>query len=149
MSQIMKPDFAQPGCLTGGRPPPMAEPVSRDMPVGVPGARRAGAVPAAGPAAGTIVGVRAAAVLAPASRRVVGGEGSVPVLASFLVRFRHSRHRHRIRVVAPGPALCRWPVREDQVVAAEALRGDVGLDLGGDLAAELEPPVFLVLSGSP
>jgi hypothetical protein len=40
---------------------------------------------------------------------------------------------------------CRRLVGEDQVIAAEALDDDVGLELGSDLLAELEAPVFLVL----
>ena len=44
----------------------------------------------------------------------------------------------------------RWPRRkpghrEQQVIVAEAVLLDVGLDLGDDASAEPEPPVFLVL----
>src|SRR6266496_5512604 len=123
----------------------MAEPVGRDVAVGVPDVWRARAVFAAGPAAGAVAGVRATAVLAPALRRVVGGEGAVPVLAAFLVWLGHCRHGSRTHVAAPGLGSFGWPIGKDQVIAAESIGGHVGLDLGGDLRAELEPPVFLVL----
>src|SRR5260370_3878334 len=89
--QIMNPDVAQSGCLESGEPYLMAEPVSGNMPVGVPDARRAGTVFASGAAAGAAVGIRAAAVLASASRRVVGGEGAVPGPAAVPLLLRHSR----------------------------------------------------------
>src|SRR5258708_24392986 len=114
--QIMNPDVAQSGCLESGEPYLMAEPVSGNMPVGVPDARRAGTVFASGAAAGAVVGVGAAAVLASAFRRVVGSEGAVPVPAAVLVRLGHSRPRSGPGGAAPGPRRPTWPASVDHVI---------------------------------
>src|SRR6266702_107364 len=140
----MNPDVAQSGCFASGEPHLMAEPVGGDVPVGVPGARRARAVPASSPAAGAVVGIGFAPVLASAFRRVVGGKGAVSVPAAFLVRLGHSRRGSGAAVGATCLGLGRSLVAEDQVMGAEVLGRDVGLDLRGDLPAELEPAVFLV-----
>src|SRR5258708_39528545 len=112
--QIMNPDVAQSGCLESGEPYLMAEPVSGNMPVGVPDARRAGTVFASGAAAGAVVGVGAAAVLASAFRRVVGSEGAVPVPAAVLVRLGHSRRGSGAGGRAAGPGAARGPGNGDQ-----------------------------------
>src|SRR6266851_5485109 len=86
----MNPDTAQPGCFPGRVPHLLAEPVIRDMAVSVARTRRAGVIFAFAAAGGAVVRVGSPAMLTPAFRRVVRGEGAVPVLAAFLVRLGHS-----------------------------------------------------------
>src|SRR5450631_3207258 len=99
------------------------------MPVGVPHPRRSGTVFPARAAPGTVVGVGAAAVVAPAFRHVVGGQGAVPVLAAFLSRLGHAQWESGCAVRASGPRLVGWPVGEEQVIIAQTLGSDVSLEL--------------------
>jgi hypothetical protein len=84
-------------------------------------------------------------VLTAAFPGVIGGQGAVPVLTALLVRLRHARRERTCRAAAPRPGLLRWPVGEQEVIVTETLGRDMGADLDGDLLAELESPVLLVL----
>ena len=71
----------------------------------------------------------------------------MPVAVPGCVRFGTAQWRVGVGIEArcqdPRPVLCRH--LEQQVVPAKAAFGDVILELGGDLDAELEAPVLLVL----
>jgi hypothetical protein len=68
------------------------------------------------------------------------------VLEAFLVRrLGHPGRRSGGGASEPGPGLLGCLVGDQEVIVAEVFGGCVGLDLGNDLLAELEPPVFLVL----
>src|SRR6202035_1529474 len=98
------------------------------MPVCVPYPRCPGTIFPARAAPGTVVGVGAPAVVAPAFRHVVGGEGAVPVLAAFLSWLGHTRWESGCAVRASGQRLFGWPVGEEQVIIAQTLGSDVSLE---------------------
>jgi hypothetical protein len=147
VAEIVNSQPGQPGGLPRRVPHLTAEPVGRDMTVGRPGPGGAGAVLTGSPPGSPVTGVGTAAVLAPALRGVVGREGPVPVPSAVAVRIRHARRIDCGQASGHGSA---WGlVTEQQVVRPQPTVADVGRDLGGDLGAELEPPVFLVRPSRP
>src|SRR6266851_1123571 len=124
----MNPDAAQSGCFPGRVPHLLAEPVIRDMAVSVACTRRAGVIFAFGPAGGSVGRVGSPAVLTPAFRRVVGGEGAMPVLAAFLVRLGHTRRGRGGIVARPfSSGLRGWLIGEEQIIVPQAVGCDMGL----------------------
>src|ERR1700730_12282446 len=141
----MNPDTVQPRRFPRRVPHLLTEPVIRDMAVSVARTRRPGVILAFAAAGRAVVRVGTPAMLAPAFRRVVRGEGAVPVLAAFLVRLGHTVRGRGGIVARPFSSRLRgWLVGEQQIIVPEAIGCDVCCELCGDLLAELEPPVFLV-----
>lgn len=81
------------GSAAGWSPDVDAEPVARDVLVGLGDARRARPVGALGPALGAVAGEGGPAVVAAALARRVRAEGGVPVAAVLLVRLGEPERR--------------------------------------------------------
>src|ERR1700735_4404169 len=98
----MNPGLSQAGGFPGRVPHLVTEPVGWYMAVGVAGTRSLGGVLTAGAATGTVGCIRSPAVVAPASRHVVGSEGAVPVLPTVLVWLSHAKRGNSAGVSVPG-----------------------------------------------
>jgi hypothetical protein len=129
------------GGFAGRAPDHAPEPVAPDVLVVIWDAPQPGGSTACCTALGSVVGERLPAMRAAALSCVVRAERPVPVLEASLVGLgepesaRLGDHAERDRRNCSP--------REQDGIRAEAVGLAVGLDLGDDLRAELEPPVLL------
>ena len=139
MAQVMHPQPGEPGRVTGRVPHLAAEPVGRDVPVRLPGSRCGRTILTGRSASSPVVSISTLAVLAAASRSVVGGEGPVPVPSAAGVRVGQACCLDDARAM-PGRLPIRGLVAEQQVIRSQAAGLDVGYELGRDLGPPTESP---------